>query len=254
MNARIVAMSKKKELVPVSAAKMLPTLWAGRGYADFDDFEGLGETLVHQVRSIEKIAEQLEEAIEKGNVTQRHIDIAEEALASWRWSDSADFEEYKQMFKYWERDELYQKLKKPKCDHLGGLVSYAIKDEVVGWHVAGLLANSSFNPASAEAGQIFTTTLIEEIKRARPSASAIESTCREIRRSEKFIKYPPKIPEVLALLLKHEKAWSDRNPESSSVDLEYSKDELREVVARAKQAPSWCELAKDHQNGIPIWS
>jgi hypothetical protein len=42
MTAPVVTMSKqKKQIVPVapaSPATMLPTLWAGRGYADFDDF------------------------------------------------------------------------------------------------------------------------------------------------------------------------------------------------------------------------
>jgi hypothetical protein len=185
----------KTELIkiePANIAEMLPVLWAGRGYADFDDFERLADTLMRKARWLENATEQIDEAIEKGRLTQKHIDFVEKATADDWLKSNCEVEEYERAWNHWNRDELYEKLKKPKCDHRGVWVSRVIKAEVVGLQVAGMLACCGSNSASEQTGEIPTTILIEEIRGARPSALALESTCREIRRLEKYIKYPPK--------------------------------------------------------------
>jgi hypothetical protein len=65
MTAPVITMNKqKKELVPAkggvpaSAAKMLPTLWAGRGYADFNDMEELGDKLLSQAKRLQNMTDQ----------------------------------------------------------------------------------------------------------------------------------------------------------------------------------------------------
>jgi hypothetical protein len=240
MTAPVITMSKqKKELVPVKAgppasvAKMLPTLWVGRGYADFDDFEELGNTLSREGTRLRNMTYQLEEAIGNYKLTQKHIDHVDAILADeGRWASREYFEEYKQMWAHWERREQYEKLRKPKYDHRGVLVNEVIKAERVALQVAAMFA--PYNREDDEAGQIRAIVMIEDIRAARPSASALESTCREIRHTPKFIKYPPQIPEVRELLEKHGQAWSDRHP--GNIDLESTKAELREVLAKAKQA------------------
>jgi hypothetical protein len=242
MTAPVITMNKqKKELVqvkggiPASAAKMLPTLWADRGYADFNDMEELGDKLLSQATRLQNMTDQLEEAIGNYRLTQKHIDHVEAMLADERrWGAREEFEEYQQMRAHWERGELYQRLKKPKHDHRGVLVNHVIRAEVVGCHVAGILAYCEFKPASEEAGEIFTAIMIEDIRAARPSASALESTCREIRRLDKFIRCTPKLPEVRALLEKHEQAWSDRHPDN--IDPQNTRSELRDVLVRARLA------------------
>jgi hypothetical protein len=238
MTAPVITMSKqKKELVPVKAgppasvAKMLPTLWAGRGYEDFDDFESLGDKLLSQAARLQNVINRLEEAIGNNRVTQDHIDYVEQELAK-HWSSREDIAEYQQMWDYWEHRELYEKLKKPKYNHKEVLVNEVIKAQRVALQVAGLYAD--YNLADDEAGQIRATVMVEDIKAARPSAPALESTCREVRRTENYIKFPPKVREVRELLAKHEDAWADRHPDN--IDPENTKAELREVLAKAKQA------------------
>jgi hypothetical protein len=202
------------KIEPANIAEMLPVLWAGRGYADFDDFERLADSLLHKVRWLGSVIRQINEAIEKGSLTQTKIDHMEKAITGdWLFKTQCEVEEYEQSWNYWDREELYEKLKKPKRNHCDVWVNRVIKAEVVGLQVAGVLACCGSNSASEQAGEISTTILIEVIRGARPSALALESACREIRLTEKFIKYPPKIPEVLAILEKHEEAWSDRDPE-----------------------------------------
>jgi DNA repair exonuclease SbcCD ATPase subunit len=240
MTTPVVTMNKqKKQLVPVkggapaSAATMLPTLWAGRGYEDFDDFERLGDKLRRQAESIEKMIEHLEERIRNHSVTQKLINGIQESL-DWLSPRFEEFEEYQKMWDYWDRDELYEKLKKQRCNHKGVWVSRAIRSEIVGYQFAGVLGHSNFNPVSDEAGAIFTTCVIEAIKAARPSALALESACREIRGDVKYIKYPPKTPEWRTFLAKHEDAWGDRHPEC--IDLQGLKDRPQKLIEKAKQA------------------
>jgi hypothetical protein len=78
--------------------------------------------------------------------------------------------------------------------------------------------------------------LIEEIVAANPSASALEATCRQIRRT---LRFAPTIAELLGVLRQQHEAWSDRLHILED-DVAYWREQLTERVAQAK-APQQLE-------------
>ena len=62
----------------------------------------------------------------------------------------------------------------------------------------------SFPNAAPPNAQTYTGMMIEEIIAANPSISALEATCRELRRSKTFV---PTIAEVLKELREQTKMW-----------------------------------------------
>lgn len=97
--------------------------------------------------------------------------------------------------RWYEREELYEEMKEPRCDLLGGYHSDVLTRRVVSEQVAMLIG--SFPNANPHSSEVYVPMLIEEIIAANPRASALESTCREIRRTKTFL---PAIAEVLKVL------------------------------------------------------
>lgn len=106
---------------------------------------------------------------------------------------------------YFERDALYQHKQPHRPNLMNVWTDWQITRRVVSEQVGALLG--SFPNAVPHAPKVYTTMLIEEIIAANPSALALESACREIRRSKTFA---PAIAEVLALLREHEERWNDQ--------------------------------------------
>jgi len=67
-----------------------------------------------------------------------------------------------------------------------------------------------------------------EIAAARPSALTLESACRDIRRTLKFV---PTIAEMLKLLRKHRERWEDRRVLACAENIGKTQQELRAALA-----------------------
>lgn len=103
-----------------------------------------------------------------------------------------------------ERDELYRERKTSRPNLTGCWTLREITRRVVTEKVGLLLA--SFPNASPGNGEGYVGMLIEEIVAANPSASALEATCRELRRSKNFA---PSIAEMLKELRTQTESWDE---------------------------------------------
>jgi hypothetical protein len=118
-----------------------------------------------------------------------------------RWD--AAFCEFLAGFKCYESEEFYQKTETAK--HLLGPnyeIDRQIRRQVVGDKVGFLIG--SFPNAGPHNPEIYVAMLIEEIVAANPSVSALEATCRQIRRTATFV---PTLAEVLKILREQETFW-----------------------------------------------
>jgi hypothetical protein len=77
-----------------------------------------------------------------------------------------------------------------------------IRRQFVGDKIGFLIG--SFPNAGPHNPEIYVAMLIEEIVAANPSASALEATCRQIRRTATFV---PTLAEVLKILREQETFW-----------------------------------------------
>jgi hypothetical protein len=185
----------QKKVMPLNAIapKSAPTAPA-RAYRDFDD-------LAHAADTLMKWAADEWAAQEK-----------DEEIPDWRRvSVNAirnELGQYEALGEFFERDELYDIGKRLpryyKGDDCPVWCDHQLKRKVVAEQVAMLIG--SFPTGTPSAPEVYTKLMIEEIIAANPSAMALESTCRQIRRTKTFL---PAISEVLEALREHEKRWSD---------------------------------------------
>jgi hypothetical protein len=133
-------------------------------------------------------------------------------------------------------------MKKRRPDICGNTCERAIRRTVASEKVAMLIGGfPNANPSSPE---VYTGMMIEETIAARPLVSAMEATCREIRRRDK--PFPPTPGEFLKVLEEQQERWWGQieviksflgylNEDWTKIDGEWSW-ELQESVASAKQA------------------
>ena len=112
-----------------------------------------------------------------------------------RW-DTA-FCEFLAGYKYYESEKFYQKTTYPDYE-----IDRQIKRQVVGDKIGFLVG--SFPNAGPHNPKIYVAMLIEEIVAANLSVSALEATCRQIRRTATFV---PTLAEVLKILSEQETFW-----------------------------------------------
>ena len=65
----------------------------------------------------------------------------------------------------------------------------------------------SFPTSNIKQPQIFTMQLLDDVMEREPSYAVLECTCRELRRTQKFM---PSIAEFVAALDKQEEEWGAR--------------------------------------------
>jgi hypothetical protein len=109
------------------------------------------------------------------------------------------FEAFDSARNYYERDEVYERRRRADGDD-HEIVSRRFVTE----QVALLVGGFTQSPPSPD---VYTRMLVEEIRAVRPSASAVEATCRVIRRTSTFL---PAAAEVLKVLHDQEKLWDER--------------------------------------------
>jgi hypothetical protein len=109
------------------------------------------------------------------------------------------FEAFDAARKHFERDEVYERRRRADGDN-----HEIISRRFVTEQVALLVGAFTQSPPSPG---VYTRMLVEEIRAARPNASAAEATCRVIRRTSTFL---PAVAEVLKVLRDQMKLWDER--------------------------------------------
>jgi hypothetical protein len=94
----------------------------------------------------------------------------------------------------------------------------------------------SFPNANPSSPEMYARILIEEIVAANPSASGLEATCRQIRRTATWL---PTVAELLKVLREQMEFWADRLGTTTD-DVEYWCEEAAKKIAafeaRSKEA------------------
>jgi hypothetical protein len=124
-----------------------------------------------------------------------------------------------------DRPEFYQETEQSQPDLLNCYRINQIKRCVVSDQV-GLLIGS-FPNGTPNSPEVYTKFLIEEIVAANPSVIALEATCREIRRTKKFL---PAIVEVLDILRNQARWWSDAWEDICTLDGYLARRSGRELI------------------------
>ena len=210
-----------KANVPMVKSPKVPAVKDKREWREFDDFARLAEEVQHYA----------DLALGDKMVLWE----AEYALANWRGVERI-FQQYTKAREFYERDDLYQVTKHSRRNLLNVSTHSQITRRVVSVQV-GLLIGS-FPNATPNSPEVYTRMLIEEVVAANPSASALEATCRQIRRTMRFA---PTIAELLGVLRQQQETWSEHLGIGED-DIEYWREELAERVAQAK--PKQLEGAK----------
>ena len=176
-----------------------------REYRDFDDYVRAAELLDRYA------AYAYDEEKQEGRWI-RH----ETALAVYREWDAA--------FEHFERDDQYEQTKHKKPDLLGAHTDRVIKQRFVSEQAA--IPIGSFPNANPSSPEMYLRMLVEEIIAANPRASALEATCRHIRRTATWL---PTVAEFLKVLRTEMERWEERVWGES--DLEHYRNRIEERKA-----------------------
>jgi hypothetical protein len=183
----------------VKPKKVTPALpQQQRPYRDFDDYAAAG-------KRVDRLFNKLWEGI--GDIQDQDRRPTAEELERYTQLGSrldAASHEFRAGYKVFEHEDLYQETKTAKPNLLGHHTPFQIRRQVAGDKVGFLIG--SFPNAGPHNPEIYVAALIEEIIAANPSASALEATCRHIRRTATFA---PAVPELLKVLREQETLWDD---------------------------------------------
>lgn len=183
---------------------------------------------------------------EAARIMGLRIDELAEHKDGWPLALVDDLEHWYRAFaagrEIFERDELYRTRKTSRQDLTGTWKTHEITRRVVTEKI-GLLIGSFPNagPHNAEA---YIGMMIEEIIAANPSASALEATCRELRRTKNFA---PSIAEMLKELQAQAEKW-DASLQLWEEEIAYWNKRRQELVAAAKaQAVKQAEKKRERE-------
>jgi hypothetical protein len=157
----------------------LPAVKAKREYFEFDAYAEVAQQL----------AKNGDDTFE-GDVRNSHDDL----MRLYREFDAGR--------SFFERDELYRTRKPRRQNLLGCWCEHEITRRVVSEKISLLIG--SFPNAGPHNPETYMGMMIEEVIAANPSASALEATCRELRRTKNFA---PSIAELLKELRRQAEQW-----------------------------------------------
>jgi len=179
----------KNSTAMVKSPKVPPAIKAKRTYADFDHFVACADWLGNFFDQVIATSDRL---LDDDKATRFDLQHAQNLVANFPEARRR-LGKFKDSEGWYNRKELYE--------NNYGTISRRVVSESVGL-LLGAFPNS--NPAD---GKVFTRMLIEEIIVANPNACVLESACRHIRRTMKFV---PTIAEVLSVLKKETTRWVER--------------------------------------------
>jgi hypothetical protein len=210
--------------VPMVKSPKVPAVKAKVAYRVFDDVEHLADVIVRRFVGLEKSDP---DAAEWMPMLQQFFDAVE----------------------YFERDQLYEQTKDLRRRTVGRTEhnTYAtpLSRRVVSEQVS-LLIGGFPNTGSVGSPEVYTKMLVEEIIVANPSAMALESVCRQLRRTKTFL---PAIAEVLEVLGYRQSFWDDVRMMACRIE-----DELHDkqgiVIERAVEKKLIEQKAGGDERGI----
>jgi hypothetical protein len=182
-------------------------------YATFDRVVRGTDEVARYVTAVVKLIDVLGD-----QPTARELEDAELLAAQWP-KVAARCARFREAEKFFDSPEFYE------VDDEGVDV---ISRRVVGEQIAVMVESDPGAPPPPT----YVTVLVEEVIAASPSALALESTMRRIRRDEKFIRYRPKIAEVLTMLREEDAHWVDRR--MAAADAEGWHSDLLKVICAAR--------------------
>jgi hypothetical protein len=195
---------KQNELVIHSTQIKPPAKRGKREYWEFDEYAEAIETLADDVREIFVLEDAL--ASVDDDVKNLSKDMRER-LDRLRFTTPQTlrslYVEFAKGRQFYERDELYREPKKIRRDLTGTKQRREITPRVISEKIS-LLIGSYWN-AQPHDPQRYMAMMVQEILAANPRASALEATCREWRRTQKFAPNPA---EILPMLRKHAEIWN----------------------------------------------
>jgi vacuolar-type H+-ATPase subunit I/STV1 len=179
-------------------------------YRAFDEFVKQAQMLVSTYRALDSAVHDI-----YPHCPSERLPKAETLLESYDRSDRKRIERFEGACREFNPDEAYDE-------------DYQITKAQVSKHVSLLVGSfPNANPADPE---VYTKMLIEEIMAAEPSVVSLESACRSIRRSAKFL---PTISEVLEALKEESKTWTKCWEAIECID--EAAEELRQKLATEKE-------------------
>jgi hypothetical protein len=209
-------MRKQLSVVPDPPAQVR------RQYADFDRFVAIANKIVAHVDAACELCTKIGEWLDGAGPepSRREIEHAEHLAAQGAGATElmAKFEEADA---YYNRAELY--------DHCG-TNDEAISRRFVAEQI-GVLIGSAF-PNPPQSPDIYGPMLIEEVIAAGPSALAVESVCRQIRRTA-TTRTPPQPAQFLKLLNQQSEYWY--NVRASTENVATWQRELEAMIRQAKE-------------------
>jgi hypothetical protein len=158
--------------------------------------------------------------------------------ATTEWSRNQTIEQAKQAIEYFE---VLGGLNSIKNGHLRKLWDACFpeswwpedRDGPVPGKVAKMIAllMGSFPTSNIPEPEIFVPVLLDDVMALKPSFVEMESTCRQLRQTKKFM---PAISEVVETLREQQKLWARRDETFYCIEETYN--DLRDQIARAKAA------------------
>jgi len=184
--------------------------------------------------------------IKDGNVPlETRLQSAERWAAEMRERHvSESVAKYESDYEYFERAELYE-----KCEESPNLLrcysNRVITRRFVSQQLALMSATINEKPQEPK---LYARMLVEEIIAAKPSACALEATCREIWRSRNSL---PSTAQVLKVLGKQMERWSEFS-EIGEDALDYWHKKFDEAVVTLKQQQNnIAKFERERQNKPP---
>lgn len=182
--------------VPVVKSTKLPAVQK-RQLRDFDDFARQGQTFLHLFDGWQKDYDAISEA---ETVTPFLLQWAEARAADTRRPHlEQEMKRFDAEWAWFEREELYEKARSAP-DLLNTYSEWVLTRRFVGEQLG--LAVAMINQ-KAQSPKLYSRMMVEEVIAARPSACALESTCREIRRSKDYLPTGRELLEILRRQMTH---------------------------------------------------
>lgn len=212
-------------LIPAAKPVKVPAVEAKREWRDFDAFVRLAGELI-RIADLGLAGDPMTQAAE--------IWRAKNLLANWETVERM-YRRYDKAREFYEREELYEMTKQPQQNLVGTHTRYQLTRRVVSEQVAMLIG--SFPNSTPHSPEMYTRMLVEEIVTANPSATALEATCRQIKRTMKFV---PTIAELLVMLFDQQMICDNRSDVGED-DIAYWREQLAKRVAQAKPSAATTE-------------
>jgi hypothetical protein len=224
MTLKIVA-----DAPPLAVRKAQLPAKVRRPWSDFDDLVADARRLRELIGEAVQVCDAIDERREAGLNLAPTSAHAEDVAERFRKIAPALCKRVNAASDHYDGDDMYDW---PKGHHRADLCGchsdFVIKRRVVSEHLELLIGSfPNFAPASPET---YVRMLTEEILAAKPKVRALESTCREIRRSMTFV---PSVAEFLKVLRRQMQWWSDHEYVDRD-DIRYWQAKLDSRIAELK--------------------